>query len=132
MDVEKTCDFPFPPARVYAAWVSSDTVIPPATSMDVDAVVGGHYRLHVKDDQWDVYNEGRFLEVERDRHLRYTWEWNGDGKVTEIDVTFDDMAGNTRLTLVHSGFADDDSAERHSQGWDAYFDGLAAHLAAGS
>ena len=132
MDVEKTRDFPFPRARVYAAWVSSDTVIPPATSMDIDAVVGGHYRLFVRDDQWDVYNEGRFLEVEENRHLRYTWEWNGDGKVTEIDVRFGDSPACTRLTLVHSGFTERDTADRHSAGWDAYFDGLAAHLAAGA
>ena len=41
--VEKTYDFPFPPDRVYAAWVSSDTVIPPATAMDIEPKVGGHY-----------------------------------------------------------------------------------------
>ena len=45
MIIEKQYELPFPISHVYAAWVSSDTVIPPATSMDVLPEVGGHYRL---------------------------------------------------------------------------------------
>ena len=130
IDIEKSYDFPFPRERVYAAWVSSDTVIPPATSMDVDPRVGGHYRLYVRDDEWDVFNEGRFLAVDEAKHLRYTWEWNNDGKVTEIDVRFEETPEGTRITLLHSGFTDQESADNHSQGWDSYFPGLAAHIAA--
>jgi len=43
MDLEKHYDLPYPPAKVYAAWVSSDTVIPPATAMDINPIVGGHF-----------------------------------------------------------------------------------------
>ena len=105
MDIEKVYDMPFSPEAVYAAWVSSDTVIPPATAMDINPVVGGHYRLVVKSDEWDTQNEGKFLEVEENKHLRYTWEWNQDGDVTEIEVTF---------------------------GWDGYIKGLAAFMDAPS
>ncbi len=89
MDIEKVYDMPFSSQAVYAAWVSSNTVISPATAMDIDPVVGGHYRLVVRDEQWDTRNEGEFLEVKENKHLRYTREWNRNGELTEIDVTFE-------------------------------------------
>lgn len=128
MDIEKQYDVPFSPEEVYAAWVSSDTVIPPATAMDINPVVGSHYRLVVKDDQWDTQNEGEFLEVEENKHLRYTWDWNKDGDVTEIDVTFAAAPMGTRLTLVHSGFSSQDNHDNHDAGWDGYIKGLTAFI----
>lgn len=128
MDIEKVYDMPFAPEEVYAAWVSSDTVIPPATGMDINPVVGGHYRLIVKDDQWGTQNEGEFLEVEENRHLRYTWEWNKDGDVTEIDVTFVAAPAGTRLTLVHRGCKSQQSHGNHDAGWDGYINGLTAFM----
>jgi uncharacterized protein YndB with AHSA1/START domain len=128
MDIEKVYDMPFSPEAVYAAWVSSDTVIPPATAMDINPVVGGHYRLVVKDDQWDTQNEGEFLEVEENKHLRYTWEWNKDGDVTEIDVTFAAAPTGTRLTLVHRGFSNQERHDNHDAGWDGYIQGLTAFM----
>ena len=132
MDIEKVYDMPFSPEAVYAAWVSSDTVIPPATAMDINPVVGGHYRLVVKSDEWDTQNEGKFLEVEENKHLRYTWEWNQDGDVTEIEVTFAASPAGTRLTLAHRGFTSQDSYDNHATGWDGYIKGLAAFMDAPS
>jgi len=128
MDIEKDYDMSFPPETVYAAWGSSNTVIPPATAMDIDPVVGGHYRLIVKDDQWDTQNEGKFIEVEKNKHLRYTWEWNKDGDITEIDVTFEAAPSGCKLTLVHSGFKTQDSYDNHAAGWDAYIQGLTTFM----
>jgi uncharacterized protein YndB with AHSA1/START domain len=128
MKIEKHYEFPFPPEIVYAAWVSSDTVIPPATAMDIDPVVGGHYRLTAEMPGYVGKNEGKFLAVEPGRHLRYTWEWNQDGKVSEIDVTFVDSGDGSTVTLVHSGFADQDSVDSHDSGWDSYANGLREFL----
>jgi uncharacterized protein YndB with AHSA1/START domain len=60
MQIEKTYELPFPPSVVYDAWVSSDTVIPPATAMDIDPIVGGHYRLIMETPDFNGKNEGRF------------------------------------------------------------------------
>jgi len=45
ININKRYDFPFPLEKVYANWVSSNTVIAPATSMDIPPEVGGHYPL---------------------------------------------------------------------------------------
>ena len=128
MDLEKQYDLPYPPARVYAAWVSSDTVIPPATAMDISPVVGGHYRLTVEMPGYVGKNEGEFLIVEAEQHIRYTWEWNGDGDVSEIDVTFSATPGGTRIDLLHTGFSNQESADTHDSGWDSYIAGFTEFL----
>lgn len=128
MDIKKKYELPFAPEQVYAAWVSSDTVIPPATAMDIDPVVGGHYRLTAEMPGYVGRNEGKFLSVEPGKHLRYTWEWNGDGEISEIDVTYSAIDGGTRIDLVHSGFEKTESVEPHSEGWDSYIAGFTEFL----
>jgi len=61
MVIEKQYDLRIPPAEVYRAWVSSDTVISPATSMDIEPVVGGYYRLIMDSPDFAARNEGSWL-----------------------------------------------------------------------
>ena len=97
--------------------------------MDVDPVVGGHYRLIMETPGYSARNEGVFLVVEAGKRIRYTWEWNRDGEVTEIDVTFSACDTGTRIDLVHSGFLSEDTSNAHSTGWDSYVEGLTEFLA---
>lgn len=39
MKIEKTCQMPFPTKQVYSAWASSNTVISPASTMEIDPVL---------------------------------------------------------------------------------------------
>ncbi|MBT8078683.1 MAG: SRPBCC domain-containing protein [Gammaproteobacteria bacterium] len=128
MRIQKRFHIPFPPDDVYAAWVSSDTVIPPATAMDINPVVGGHYILIMKSPEFEARSEGRFIAVTPGQHVRYTWEWNGDGEVSEIDVRFRPATGGTTVELEHSGFTRAESAKMHDSGWDSYVAGLVHYL----
>jgi len=130
MEIHVDYKVPFALADVYAAWVSSETVIAPATAMDIHPVVGGHYRLIMETEDFTGRNEGEFLKVEPERRIVYTWEWNGDGEVTEIDVTFSAVPDGTAITIVHTGFRNQQSVENHRSGWDSYIDGFTAFLAA--
>ncbi|WP_271845181.1 SRPBCC family protein [Cognatishimia sp. SS12] len=117
----------FPRAQVFQAWVSSDTVIAPAQRMHVEPWVGGVYQLFM--DAGDTpSNAGRFLQVIPDAFLKYSWEWYGDGHVTEIDVRFTDAPGGTTVTLSHGPFSDPDSYAAHDTGWDSYIAGFERHL----
>ncbi|MEM1229556.1 MAG: SRPBCC domain-containing protein [Pseudomonadota bacterium] len=130
MQILKTFELPLPPEQVYAAWVSSDTVIPPATAMDIDPRVGGHYRLIIETPEFSSRNDGTFLELKPGVHVRYSWQWQGDDEQTIIDVRFEPLEDGqaTRIVLEHSGFAREESHAQHEQGWDAYFAGLRAFL----
>ena len=128
MELCQTYTVPFTPMQTYEAWVSSSTVIAPATAMDIDPVVGGQYRLIMETPDFVSRNEGRFLAVEPGRHIRYTWEWNGDGDVSEIDVTFSRVSEGTRISIIHSGFQKAESLENHRSGWNSYIEGFIGFL----
>ena len=128
MELSKTYELPFPLEVVYAAWVSSDTVISPATSMDVLPKVGGHYRLIMETPDFSGRNDGEFLLVEPNSRVTYTWEWNADGEVSTIDVRFTASGKGTRIDLVHRGFRRQESVSNHDSGWDSYIDGFTRYL----
>ena len=128
MKIEKTYELPFPVQTVYEAWVSSNTVIAPATAMEVDPQVGGVYRLIMETPDFTGKNEGAFTRVEPGSRVTYTWEWNNDGEVTTIDVQFSASGSGTRVDLVHEGFISPDSVANHDTGWDSYIEGFLNHL----
>lgn len=129
MELRKTYTVPYPSEQTYRTWVSSDTVIAPATAMDIKPVVGGHYRLLMEGAEFVGRNEGKFLSVTPGQHVRYTWEWNNDGEVSEIDVTFSAVPDGTRIDIVHSGFQSEESRQNHDSGWDNYIQGFVKFLA---
>lgn len=128
LDFEKSYELPMPLARVYEAWVSEATVIPPASRMRVEPKPGGVYRLEMQE---DLAMEGRFLEVEPGARLVYTWQWTGDDESTEVAVNFRAVGDATQVTISHTGFVTEVSLANHAQGWDSYIEGLIAHLEGG-
>ena len=124
MQIDSTWYLPFPPAKVYAAWVSNDTVIPPATRMDIKAEVGGHYRLAAAGDDFTATNEGEFLEVEKDKRLLYSWHWQGDEETTQVEAQFNPHPEGTELRLRHGTFTTKESLVNHDNGWNSYVAGL--------
>lgn len=132
MDIEKTYELPFPRAVVFDTWVSSDTVIVPADEMIVEGVSGGRYELIMHGPDGGARNAGRFHSVAKNERVVYTWEWNGDGEVTVIDVTFQDAGENTKISLSHRGFKTEHSRAMHESGWDSYITGLIGFIRARS
>ncbi len=115
--------------EVFAAWISQETVIPPAVKMEIEPRVGGLYRLTAEGPGFTAVAEGRFTIVDPPTHLRYSWEWNQDGDVSTIDVRFEPERDGTRVRLEHTNLATDESFENHRQGWQSYFAGLEQWLA---
>jgi uncharacterized protein YndB with AHSA1/START domain len=75
----------------------------------VEARPGG--RWYERDDQGEECEWGRVLEVERPARILLAWqltpsfEYEPDpAKQTEVEVTFEDQADATRVTLEHRGF----------------------------
>ena len=117
--IDKHWSLPVTRQRVYDAWVSSETVIPPATRMDVLAEVGGHYRLHIETGAMQASAEGRFSEVVPGRRLVYSWAWDG-GPASRIEVDFEDAVDGSVVRLRHHDLVDEEARTAHDAGWDAY------------
>ncbi len=124
MHFEKHYELPFPPNHVYDAWLCPEVVVPPATRADINPTVGGHYRLYVEMEDRCSRAEGLFFAVEPEHRVRYTFEWDRDGEITEIDVIFDDSGQGTALYIRHSGFRNRASRDLHAKNWDDYIEQL--------
>ena len=128
MKIDKIYALPFPPNRVYTAWVCPDTIVPPATRKEINPTVGGHYRLFFETEDRCNRAEGLFFCVEPDRHIRYTWERDRDGEITEVDVVFDGVDEGTSLRICHSGFRDQESRDSLDTDWDSFVEQLTTLL----
>lgn len=74
---------------------------------------------------------GRFLEVDRPRRLVYTWQWTEgplSRRETLVELTFEAVAGGTRLTVAHSRFVSDAECDAHGGGWTDTFDRVSEWL----
>lgn len=121
----KSYVIPFPLELVFEKWIASDTVVAPAERMQIDARVGGAYKLFMPG---GASMEGEFLEFEQNERVRYTWHWLSSDETTEVDVTFQNHADGTEVGITHSGFQSDTSYNNHAGGWDSYIEGFTAHL----
>jgi uncharacterized protein YndB with AHSA1/START domain/dihydrofolate reductase len=105
-------EFDAPPARVFRAHTDPELVKqwlrPGEIEMRVlefDARPGGRYRyLHRDADGGEYAFSGVFHQVDQDRRIVQTFEFDGmPGQVSLDAVTFEDIGGRTRLT-THSTF----------------------------
>ncbi len=123
-----TVEIAAPPERVFRAlaseelvrwWGSADTYR--TTKWTGDLRVGGAWRTEgVGADGTPFSVGGEFVEIDPPRKLVQTWraDWDG-GNVTTITYRLEAIAGGTRLSLRHTGFASrTESCQRHANGWE--------------
>lgn len=119
-DILKSYILKAPLQIVYEKWIANETIIPPAIKIDITPETGGKYILisQFGEDKWVM--EGIFKEVIPYKKLVYTWEWNQDGKVTQVTVNFSEKEKTTHIDINHQGFEDEQSLAMHATGWDSY------------
>lgn len=129
-DVARRYDHP--PAKVFAAWTDAkkasawlatggDVVMHPATGdlFYVCMIYQGNEYPHY----------GRYLRIERDRALEFTWVSEGTkGKESVVTVTFAPDGKGTKVTLAHEGLPDEANARDHEAGWGELMDALSQEL----
>jgi len=128
MHIQKNYSLPYPLETVYKSWISSDTVIPPATRMDITPEVGGELILWVESPQFNACMRGVFKEIIHNKKLVYSWEWNSDGEITQVEVLFTENGDGCDISLSHSNWQKEESYQMHDTGWDSYIQGLIAFL----
>lgn len=95
-----------------------------AASASVDLRVGGDYRLTVVPGSIAY---GTFTEIDPGKRLVYTWGWKGEDmpppSASSIQVDFEPVGDQTRVTMTHSGL-DEEGAAGHTVGWTHFFERL--------
>jgi uncharacterized protein YndB with AHSA1/START domain len=120
LELKFTRTIPATPAEVFGAWLDPKHPGNPwtgAKKVILDARVDGlFFFATAKDPSWPHY--GRFVEVERNRRLQYTWMSPFTrGLESTVTVTFDQQGQGTLLTLTHTGLPDDEHGRVHEGGW---------------
>jgi len=104
------------------------------TDVAIDASVGGRYEVCMnlpatyQRESVRTAVSGEFTDVDAHRVLGYTFQWEGQDRITQVTVDFEDReAGGTELTVRHEGLPAVEFAE-YEQGWNASLDRLQALL----
>ena len=77
---------------------------------------------------------GEYLEFNRPNRLVFTWSWDWQKGMnpTKVEIDFKRLDSNiTEVNLLHSGFADSQSASQHEAGWGMSFTNLEKMLEGG-
>jgi uncharacterized protein YndB with AHSA1/START domain len=97
----------------------------PATSAEVDARVGGCFRVRFRTaDGLEHECAGEFLEIDKPERVVMSWRWTQNGqieerdKVSRVEIRLRAIETGTELTLVHSLLSNESSARAHEDGWD--------------
>ncbi len=115
-------------SRVFEMWLSEAITIPPVTSVKVQPVIGGDYKLSADINGRTLKMNGIFQEIIIDEKLVYSWEWGKSGNISLVTVVFSSENDKTRIELLHEGFQNKTIADKHAEGWDNYVSGLKTYL----
>jgi uncharacterized protein YndB with AHSA1/START domain len=111
--------------RVFDAWLDPDRLgrflcagDTHVACIEVDARVGGAFRVIMASERGESDHHGRYVEIARPERLRFTWASAATGGAeTDVTVTFDAVGEGTRITIVHLGLVDETVVRRHHGGW---------------
>jgi uncharacterized protein YndB with AHSA1/START domain len=125
-----------PPETVFDAWTKpeamevwyADGPNGHARVVEQDLRVGGRFRIEWGPDQESKYAEhGEYLVLERPNRLVLTETLEaaeGGWRETRVTVTFENVDGKTRLTLLHEKMPSKEARDGAAGGWPGFLDRL--------
>ena len=110
--------------RVFDAWLDPQSLArwmtpAPSTraSVEVDAKVGGKFRIVMSHPLQEYEHTGEFLVIERPRLLSFTWRSvHTDLRPTVVTVEFLERGESTEVVLTHRRLPPS-QIENHRAGW---------------
>lgn len=122
--------------EVFDAWLDAESLqawmCPGATRKTVaelDARVGGRFRIVMTGEDGDTEHTGEYREIHRPERLAFTWvSKNTLGRETLVTIELRVAGDETELTLTHESLPDDEARRKHAGGWSSIVDKLAAEL----
>jgi len=127
------------PDVVYDEWLDpdalSDWMCPrPARCLAVESEpwAGGRLRIDISDGGVEFYVSGRFLVLDRPGRLSFTWScstWPDPSAQSVVNVLLEPHGHEQTLMTIEHSLLPGEFVERHTQGWAAIADQLAAELA---
>lgn len=125
-----------PRERVFAAWLDPVSLArwmrpgrTTAVTAEVDARVGGRFRIVMEHGGGGVDHWGEYLVIDRPSRLSFTWiSANTDHHPSIVTVDFLDRGRNTEVVLSHRRLPAA-RLDAHRQGWTGILEQLRATFA---
>lgn len=123
--------------KVFQAWTDpkfvsrwfapGDMTVPFA---DVDARVGGQYRIQMRDGDDETYTTtGQYQEIILNEKLVFTWGWEGPERHESlVTVEFYEKDSGTEVVLTHERLENTEITDKHTQGWQGCLVNLATRI----
>lgn len=101
-------------------WWGPEGMTVPVHNLDFSRPGPWFSEMHAPDGA--VYKvSGEVEAVDPPSSIAFTWGWHDDsgqrGQESLVNFTLFARDGGTELVLTHSGLPDEDTAQRHEQGW---------------
>lgn len=122
-----------PPAIVWRAWTTAEGLATwwwassGDTTYEVDARVGGAYRISLA--SAGIAVSGEYLVLDAPHRLEMSWVWedgDGAGPVERVEVSFDGDESATSVSVRHTGpWSSPEPAANYRQGWQHVLGALA-------
>jgi uncharacterized protein YndB with AHSA1/START domain len=125
-EVKLSIQFNAPVERLYAAWYKTELLqqwFAPGEmlvgQMMSSFVEGGKFRVVMQQPDGEQHIVmGEYLEILPAQKLVFSWQWVGEGEVTQVSLLFKALNDTTsELSLRHSGFNDEQTTQMHQNGW---------------
>lgn len=95
------------------------------TLATIDPRPGGQYRFEmITTDGAALAVAGVFVDLVEPERLAFTWSWEGSGEESFVEVTLAEVDGGTKVRIVHSKLASQESAHEHERGWVGCLDSM--------
>jgi uncharacterized protein YndB with AHSA1/START domain len=128
------------PAKVYAAWTDPEKiarwfgpaqVVAGSVRADIDARIGGHYRVSFKMQDGEHHEvAGIYREIVPNQRLAFSWAWHSTPeRESQVTVSLKPDGDGTLLTLHHEQLFDQAARDGHESGWIGTLDKLEKYLA---
>ena len=129
-----------PPAKVYAAWTDPEKiarwfgpaqVVAGSVRADIDARIGGRYRVSFKMQDGEHHEvSGRYREMVPNQRLTFSWAWHSTPeRESRVTVSLQPDGDGTLLTLHHEQLFDRVARDGHESGWIGTLDKLERYFA---
>ncbi|WEX74101.1 SRPBCC domain-containing protein [Sinorhizobium numidicum] len=117
------------PEHLARWWGPKDFTVPTITA---DFREGGVWRSCIRSPEGqDYWAHGTYREIVPPSRIVLTFTWEEeDAMDTLIMVTFEEVAGGTRLTFHQAPFTTVESRDSHAEGWGECMDRLVSYVAA--
>ena len=127
-----------PPAKVYAAWTDPEKIArwfgpanakPGSVQADIDARIGGRFRISFSTD--DEYYEvgGVYREVVPNQRLVFSWAWHSTPeRESQVTISLKPDGDGTLLTLHHEQLFDQAARDSHERGWTGMLDNFEKYI----